>query len=551
MPTIYPSSIEPRAPRSERDVFECLRDGLPGDWVVMHGKRFVLPAEGRRRPEEGEADFLILDPRRGFICLEVKGGQEVGRDGDGWYSVPYGSTRREQIKDPGRQAQGAAHTLGQLLRQHRSLRQISYGWAVCFPGTEVPGALGMELPRELIVDRADLSSIERELNRVFQQGGVNGPPLDAQACKAFVDTLAPCFQLARSLEPLVRPSRPLGERIDLEERELVRLTEEQMLVLDWVPEVSRVAVAGAAGTGKTLVAMEKARRLATAGARVLFLCYNRELARKLATEANGFTVTTFHSLCREQSRAAGIPFTAGDDASQSFWEEEAPDKLIEALDVYPDERWDAVVVDEAQDFQELWWIAIEKLLADPEQGPLWAFYDPQQNIFGGGPDNALEVAPHQLTYNCRNTQKIATQACQYVDIEPKVRPHAPEGVDVEVVSCRNDDEMTEAVRKALHSLVVEQKIPARSVLVLSPRSEANSVVWRKSRFGNFQLVKFPTAPGNNEVSFSTLQRFKGLEADAVILCEAEPRAPNSTPRHLYVGASRAKHALVIAQYAAD
>ncbi len=95
----------------------------------------------------------------------------------------------------------------------------------------------------------------------------------------------------------------MGELLPHEERELVRLTEEQMTVLEFVPDLPWVVIRGAAGTGKTLVAMEKARLLAAAGSRVLFLCYNRELARKLAGETDTFTVTNFHTLCWEQAKA--------------------------------------------------------------------------------------------------------------------------------------------------------------------------------------------------------------------------------------------------------
>ncbi|MCZ7650329.1 MAG: ATP-binding domain-containing protein [Thermoanaerobaculia bacterium] len=50
---------------------------------------------------------------------------------------------------------------------------------------------------------------------------------------------------------------------------------------------------------------------------------------------------------------------------------------------------------------------------------------------------------------------------------------------------------------------------------------------------------------------ASLARFKGLEADAVVLCEIRPASQACTPRHLYVGASRARHLLVEVRYAEE
>src|SRR5262249_30385685 len=160
----------------------------------------------------------------------------------------------------------------------------------------------------------------------------------------------------------------LASRLEDEAATLVRLTDEQIRVLDSLGEIRRLGIKGAAGTGKTLVAIQKARREAGNGRRVLVLCFNRYLADYLAERAEGFTVKTFHSLCRDLAKAAGIPFDPSKAEDEpGFWANEAPGKLLEALDVYPDERYDVVIVDEGQDFREYWWIAIEKLLRDPER----------------------------------------------------------------------------------------------------------------------------------------------------------------------------------------
>jgi hypothetical protein len=490
---------------------------------------------------EGEVDFLVMYPERGYLGLEVKGG-EIGRDSDGWFSRDSAGTHR--IKDPGKQAQRAVHAIRDFLKQRPWFRErqrwLGCGWGAVFPHVEVQSDLGPDLPRDLIIDRSDLTKISESLCRVFLAAGVEGPAVSPEAQQAFIDALAPRFMLVRSL----------ASRVDEEWPLLVRLTEEQMTILDTLAEIPRIGVKGGAGTGKTLVAVEHARRLASAGQRILVLCYNAPLAEYLAARADGYTVKTFHAFCRDIIRAAGFGFTVPKDAAAArrFWDAEAPERLLSALGELPDERWDAIVIDEGQDFRACWWPPVERTLRDPKRGMLWVFFDPHQNVYGGGPTEALGLQTALLKWNCRNTAKIAQYAAAQVGIMPELKPCTPTGVDVEEIRCEGEHAMVDAVRTTLHRLITEQGLSPARVTVLSPRAE-HSPIWRTKKVGEFTLVEYPRQPGAGEVSFASLQRFKGLEADAIVLCDVDPGKATCSPPHLYVGASRARHVLIVIIYA--
>jgi hypothetical protein len=488
-------------------------------------------------------DFLVLNPDWGWLGLEVKGGG-VSRTDSGWTSVDRDGNVHP-ISDPGKQAQRAVHAIRKFLTAHtdglRWADRVPFGWAVVLPDVEVSGGLGPELPRALVIDRRELDAPRDALDRVCHFFRTDAPPLPPEIPHRFLAVLAPQIRLVPSL----------ATRIEEDEVILVRLTVEQTHILDTLSEVPRIAVKGAAGTGKTLVAMEKARRLASEGKRVLFLCYNRPLAEFLAAQAGGFTVKNFHAFCRDLATAAGIPWKPPKEraAARDYWETEPPQQLIEALQAYPDERFDAVIVDEGQDFREYWWIAVEKLLGNPKTGVLWVFFDPLQNLYGGGPTEALGLMAASLTWNCRNTGRIATFASAFVAATPSLKPGTPEGIRVEEIACPTKRDMLEAVRTTLHRLISREKIAPASIVVLTPGSIESSLVWRTRRFGNFTLVEFPARPGPGEVTFATLQRFKGLEADVVVLCEISQGDSICTPNHLYVGTSRARHVLIVAEYA--
>jgi len=176
------------------------------------------------------------------------------------------------------------------------------------------------------------------------------------------------------------------------------------------------------------------------------------------------------------------------------------------------------------------------------------FFDPLQNLYGGGPTEVLRLHPVSLSWNCRNTSRIATFASRHVNTQPKLKLGTPAGVEVAEILCESEASIVEAVRKALHRLIVEDKLPADRIVVLTALGADTSPVWRRRRLGNFTLVEFPNATSPGQVAFATLQRFKGLEADAVILCDVVDGDRTSTPHHLYVGTSRARHVLIVARY---
>ena len=380
---MIPSIAAPEAPDSERYVYERFQSVLPPAWIVIHSQRFLLPRNGRSRDgrldREGELDFLILDPSRGAIGLEVKGGG-VERTPAGWRST--GRDGRHDIKDPGRQASSATHAIREYLEGAPGFGgkgfRCSFTWGVVLPGIECPGDMGPDLPRDVILDRSDFGRLRDAVDRLFRRGIGDGRPLPEAGADAFVATLVERYP----------PASRLALQFREENQELLRLTDEQMRLLNSLAAHDRAAIAGAAGTGKTVLAMEKARRLALAGQRVLVLCFNVPLARELAAGADGFAVETFHAFCRRLARQAGLRFETpkqGRGAAR-FWGEEAPMLLLDALQQLPaDVRYDAIVVDEGQDFLPDWWPCLDEALRRNREGTLYAFYDSNQNIYGGGP----------------------------------------------------------------------------------------------------------------------------------------------------------------------
>jgi len=538
---MIPSEPEPDAPDSEQRVFRAFERDLPDDWTVFHSRRLVLPATPGHAAVEKEVDFIVLDPRRGFLGLEVKGGSKIEIEDGGWFST--NRRGRFEIKNPAKQAQDAVHALDRFLgaqawfRANRAAR-LPFGWGVVLPNPRVTRDLGPGLPRSFLLDEADLESPRDALDRVFEQNGLRGAALDGAAVRALVAALAPRLKMVRTLAHRFREDAEVLER----------MTEEQSQIMDMLSDHPRIAIAGSAGTGKTLLAVEWARRLTEEGQRVLLLCFNRPLADFLAGSADGWDVNNFHGVCHDLAERAGLRFEVPETGdARAFWDEDAPLLLLDALDHLPDERYDAIIVDEGQDFRADWWRAIEELLREPRLGRLVVFFDENQDLYGGGPAKELDVAPTRLSYNCRNTAGIARFVAQVIGIEPRVKPGMPEGDGVELIECADEKESVDAVRKALHRLVREQDVEPQQIVILSTRSGERSPVWRASPLGSFSLVALDAELRGDQVRMGSLHRFKGLESDVIILTDVEPGAPTSSPTHVYVGSSRARHKLIVVQ----
>ena len=103
----------------------------------------------------------------------------------------------------------------------------------------------------------------------------------------------------------------------------------------------------------------------------------------------------------------------------------------------------------------------------------------------------------------------------------------------------------DAVKKTVHKFIVEGKVSSERVVILTPESVERSHIFQAGKIGNYTLVNKTNECGTNEIRVASLYRFKGLEADAIIVCDIKPWFEENRKKHLYVATSRARFALAI------
>ena len=192
-------------------------------------------------------------------------------------------------------------------------------------------------------------------------------------------------------------------------------------------------------------------------------------------------------------------------------------------------------MDEGQDFHDGWWTTIELLLSDPDDGILYVFADDHQDLYRTGWAPPFEAEPFQLDINCRNTVEIAERVNAIFDRdEPSlgVSGQKPGFVDAEGKKAK------EKIIQFVQVLLNEGMAPESIAVLTKNRRMVDSL--SGSKMGNSK----PTEAGQPGLTVDTIHRFKGLEADAVVVWL--DKVDGIEDRALaYVGMSRARALLLV------
>jgi hypothetical protein len=469
---MYPNQLQNVASPAEVKLYKAFRDELENDYTVFHSVNWQA-LDGDGRPRDGEADFVIAHPKRGILVLEVKGGviRHVPQTNH-WTSTDR-SGSSHNIKDPFYQARYSKYTLLDEIRKMVKMprRKLNIGHAVAFPDVDAGQSLpGLDKPRQIVMYRNDVAKLS---------GWVGGTLAYWRGQETQKDT-APGKEAVAALMDLLGKSwelRPVmwGE-FRREQKELIRLTEQQYMVLDLLNRHRRALISGCAGSGKTTLAIEKARRLARQKFRVLFTCYNKNLAadlRQKVKENPYLDIVHFHELSYQLAERAGVlperPESRDGPGRQLFFDQQLPEALMDAVDSLKDVHYDAIVVDEGQDFLELWWTPLQLLLRDPDQGILYIFFDDNQRLYDRLNTYPIQTPPFTLSVNCRNTRNIHKLVMKFYQGQVRL-PAAmgPKGRPVEFVYFSDPSQFDKKLGEVVSRLTSEERVPNDEVVVLTP-----------------------------------------------------------------------------------
>ena len=527
MATMIPDIPREFDARSHEGIMFDELNQLPEEYYVFHSFELVTIKDGRVL--ESETDFVVFHPKKGLICLEAKAGQVKYENGY-WQ---YGSGKRMKHDGPYIQAKRNKWYLKDYMIDHGleyECNNCKKLHAVWFPDIPKSYLMDVTLPGEgdirITLTADSFGNIQECIDTIFEFEGQDKSitNLSEKSVQKILErVLAPSFNLI-SLQ-----------QVELERNKSVfkRMLREQAALLNYLDEQNHAIINGFAGTGKTVMAVEKARRHSENGEKVLFLCYNAFLNEHLRT--------TYHYPHVSFYTVAGL--------SQKFCKKvdykALQEKLIEMFSegLFP---YQHVIIDEGQDFgkEEIDEVEIIDLLReniiDNEEGngTFYLFYDKNQMVHSKNAPKYIEEADCKLTLyrNCRNTENIAFTSLRLLgsDKMPKLYPDAVRGDLPELGFCSTKEDMIALLNSEIDKYIDDG---FHSITVLTCKTEESSIIADCCIDSKYNYKR-------GYVRFTTCRKFKGLESDVIIVIDIDKDTFSDEGEQLmYVGTSRARFKL--------
>ncbi|MCC5910034.1 MAG: NERD domain-containing protein [Clostridiaceae bacterium] len=540
---------------AEKRIYTLIQNDLQlKEWTCIHS----LGLAEHTYKIQGEIDFLMVGPK-GVLCLEVKGGNVKRKDGLWYFSDKYGQITKK-TEGPFRQIADAHFSLKQSLsvKFPEFFSNILFGYGVLFPDIEF-NISSIEWSNEIIYNRSDrLYSFSLYVERLVKFWEMKCPQkniLSNSEIQKIVDYLRGDFEIIK----------PLNFKLDEREELSIRFTKDQYRALDQMEFNDRMFFRGTAGTGKTLLAIEKARRLAATGKKVLLLCFNKILAAKLnsllAKEEvkNTIEVESLHkyflNVIKRSIWYQEFKVSSKDMPLDKLYRQVYPNYFIKAIHEV-NEEYNYLIIDEGQDFlYERYFIALDYILKGGLACGHWTiFYDPsnQAQMYNNfdealvGKLKGFGAAEYYLDFNCRNTKPIV-DAASLVSGYAVEKTRVQEGEPVEYLYYVDDREQIELLKNTITNLQ-SNGLSYGDITILYPENSLEDRIIKKLEIDHIPIKITYENVGlldYNRVSYCSVQAYKGLENKIIILIGLEELENDWISSINYVAMTRAKQMLVV------
>lgn len=498
---------------SERRVATALVERLGDEWLVIP----TVPI--RKRDGDGEIDVVVLSPTRGATVIEVKGGQ-IEIVGGRWrrYGKP--------MDDPFDQVVPAKHALIKYLRKAGvNTGDFYIDHAVALPDvTSIPNiGLGPRADRPHVFCIRELDDPESAIERIQRRS----PPASDESVQSFVKALRPDITLAVEQ----------GRYFDHANQAIDRATRDRLSTVLSMDTNRRVLVEGGAGSGKTWLVADWARRAVERGERTAVVCFNRPIADVLGQrlKATGAVVDTYHGLAVRLLEDVGV--AAPNEPDSAYWKKglaKALRKNAEKIGT----PFDTIIVDEAQDLRPKWLASLRALLDPQGPGRLLMAIDPAQAIFVDRWEDSGEFARITLDVNVRNSRTIGNLAAALGG--PRALASGPDGARPEFIRASGNKELRKHVERTIERLCETAGVPPTQIAVLTTHTKTRDALIRG--VGEATPLTRWEDRDSTSVLCETIHRTKGLEWTAVIIATLDDPIDETL---LYVGVTRPRMHLTL------
>lgn len=556
MATMYPNQLYSQENYGERTVFEALKTGVGAEqWHVLHS----LNLSRHVYQQMGEIDFVVVMPGKGVLVLEVKGTESVAFDGSRWV---YGQGPNPMTKpiSPFVQAKDNMVSLRNYVGAQLSpLNGMAFGYCVVLPRC---GRIRHPSPEWEWFHLIGADDIAREplpalLLRSMEawRDNLRTSQSTARWYQGSLPTRQQVPQVVQLLRPRFEVFEPPSARAQRRDVELKRYSEEQFGALDSMSDNPRTLFLGPAGTGKTLLAIEAARRALAQGRRVLLTCFNRALAERLRSQIPPNEKLVVNTLQGHMMNVAGLTYDPNFD--DTFWKKTLPETACDVIlaDATGQYVFDEVIADEAQDLVREPFLDFLDLSTRGglRAGTLRLFGDfDKQAIYAfdkaGLEDLRRRRLDHFVRYrlfaNCRNPRPIADRVTAWIKPDPGyTRVMRDEGFGPPQLLPYDDLDEEVTLLEGVLADFEKRGIACDDIVILSARAKDACALHLSAAWAQRLTPIEESEPG--KIRFTTIHKFKGLEAPVVVLTDLDAKRVKGDRGLLYVGMTRALDRLVM------
>lgn len=560
--------------RSEKRFFE-LASQLSDDWYLWMNTQVCFLINNIQGELNREIDGILYHPNWGMLLVECKDGTITAEKQKDLDELVWKQSGKILSRSPADQVKSLIHLLHDHFskifpKKDRGYYHIRIQWATFFPEMESAKHIVGSIPLSHLFLKGDTASpriFEQKVRRALttKESSFGGKPYPNESLSG--ENLQKLMDFFASYE---EPSWP--ELWAMNESMRVQPTDLQKMLMKTITRNSRMRIEGVAGSGKSMLVKWEAERLVKEGKRIAVLCYNDLLAEQLEQSLNpgkrqdvSVEVHSFHRFAQKYVRLAKVPGAPkkepSDSDTKNSYFENLPANFDRALDILRNENskkssqsnrfFDALLIDEGQDFENGWLDTALKLLKDREGGTVRFFYDPAQTLYardvlGNATINAMPVMVLPCGY--RSTRKILDWICSETDIRIPCYDNTPLGKDVEVRFYTDAQKQTEMLRKEVERLQ-KKKVEPKDILVVSLHSRKHSGL-KDIDSETFKWSNVNESLDGQKINIVSARRYKGLDSRVVILCDMtasqnDPGFPYSDSHLLLVAATRAREHLIV------
>ena len=491
-------------------MYYALKEQLSDKYEVFYSVSWHGKDEDRIRINS-ESDFIVVDREKGYLCIEVKGGLSYTHENDRYIIKNSDGSEIVRKISAFEQAEKSMHYFHDIYEDNFKIEYHGvYGFIAAFPFYEMKGRANefFQVP-DIIIDLSDMQHLEDTIRKAFiyWQGKNNTSP------ELFVDSSKKklCDMLKRTYS--IEASK--GALIEAKMEELDRINNTQDCIINMLSNYQNYAIKGAAGTGKSWIAFKMALNNAINKRRkTLLISKSHHLANYFISQINSvpdnLEITDYESLL-EKLDVLDI------------------DSYIPPLD----RKYTAILIDEAQDFNEKEALFIRTLLSDEQGASINIFYDEEQNLEDDDDSTLnkfyIDTPPYILTENLRNTKNIYEWAKERTSLGETSFSNQVDGIEPIHTSFRNELRSMRYLDNEIAKLLTNDSVAKDSINIVIDDDiyELFSETIKDNKYKDTDIRTYST------------KEYKGLEANIIFYLHKN----NNLYEYKYVGLTRARFVL--------